>query len=59
MLLKRGNPLFLEETVRTLVEKRALEGQPGAYQLVRPVESLQIPATVQTRRALRVTFSSV
>ncbi len=54
MLLKRGNPLFLEETVRTLVDKRALEGQPGAYQLVRPVESLQIPATVQSMLAARI-----
>jgi class 3 adenylate cyclase len=30
MLLKRGNPLFLEESVRTLVETKALEGQRGA-----------------------------
>ena len=54
MLLKRGNPLFLEEIVRSLVERRALQGHPGAYQLVRPVESLQIPTTVQTMLAARI-----
>jgi hypothetical protein len=30
MLLKRGNPFFLEETVRALVETRALAGERGA-----------------------------
>jgi len=54
MLIKRGNPLFLEETVRGLVERRALQGHPGAYQLVRPVESLQIPSTVQSMLAARI-----
>jgi class 3 adenylate cyclase/tetratricopeptide (TPR) repeat protein len=54
MLLRRGNPLFLEETVRTLVETKALEGERGAYRLVRPVQSLQIPATVQTMLAARI-----
>jgi class 3 adenylate cyclase/tetratricopeptide (TPR) repeat protein len=54
MLLKRGNPLFLEEIVRALVERRALEGHPGAYQLMRPVESLHIPSTVQTMLAARI-----
>ena len=27
LLVKRGNPFFLEETVRTLVETKALEGR--------------------------------
>src|SRR5262249_46331935 len=44
MLVKRGNPFFLEETVRTLVEMGALVGERGAYQLTRPVETLQVPA---------------
>jgi hypothetical protein len=48
MLVKRGNPFFLEETVRTLVETGALAGERGAYRLTRPVEALQVPATVQT-----------
>jgi len=54
MLVKRGNPFFLEETVRTLVETGALAGERGAYRLTRPVESLQVPATVQTILAARI-----
>jgi len=54
MLRRRGNPLFLEETVRTLVETKALEGERGAYRLVRPVQSLLIPATVQAILAARI-----
>ena len=51
---RRGNPFFLEETVRTLVETKALEGARGAYRLVRPVQSLQIPGTVQAILAARI-----
>ncbi len=54
MLVKRGNPFFLEETVRTLVETGALAGDRGAYRLTRPVEALQVPATVQTILAARI-----
>ena len=31
-----GNPFFLEESVRTLVETEALAGERGAYRLTRP-----------------------
>jgi class 3 adenylate cyclase/tetratricopeptide (TPR) repeat protein len=54
MLVKRGNPFFLEETVRTLVETGALAGERGAYRLTRSVETLEIPATVQTVLAARI-----
>jgi class 3 adenylate cyclase/tetratricopeptide (TPR) repeat protein len=54
MLMKRGNPFFLEETVRTLVETGALAGKRGAYRLTRPVAALQVPATVQTILAARI-----
>jgi class 3 adenylate cyclase/tetratricopeptide (TPR) repeat protein len=54
VLRRRGNPFFLEETVRTLVETKALEGERGAYRLVRPVQSFQIPATVQAILAARL-----
>ncbi len=54
MLVKRGNPFFLEETVRTLVETGALAGERGAYRLTRPIEALQVPATVQTILAARI-----
>jgi predicted ATPase len=53
MLRRRGNPFFLEETVRTLVETKALEGE-GGYRLVRPIQTLQIPATVQAILAARI-----
>jgi class 3 adenylate cyclase/tetratricopeptide (TPR) repeat protein len=54
LLVKRGNPFFLEETVQTLVETGALAGERGAYRLMRPVETLQVPATVQTILAARI-----
>jgi predicted ATPase len=54
ILVKRGNPFFLEETVRTLVETGALAGERGAYRLTRPVETLQVPATVQAILAARI-----
>jgi class 3 adenylate cyclase/tetratricopeptide (TPR) repeat protein len=49
-----ANPLFLEETVRALVETAALAGERGAYRLTRPVETLKIPATVQAILAARI-----
>ncbi len=49
-----GNPLFLEESVRTLVETGALVGEAGAYRLARPLESLQMPPTVQAILAARI-----
>ncbi len=54
MLVKRGNPFFLEETVRTLVETGVLAGDRGAYRVTRPVEALQVPGTVQTILAARI-----
>src|SRR5262249_23272853 len=49
-----GNPFFLEESVRTLVETGVLVGTPGAYVLVKPLDSLQVPATVQAVLAARI-----
>src|SRR5262249_7513889 len=49
-----ANPLFLEESVRALVETGALAGERGAYRLTRPVEQLRIPATVQAILAARI-----
>jgi class 3 adenylate cyclase/tetratricopeptide (TPR) repeat protein len=54
LLIKRGNPFFLEETVRTLVETKALAGERGRYRLTRPVQSLQVPPTVQAMLAARI-----
>ncbi|MBM3224854.1 MAG: hypothetical protein FJZ47_13755, partial [Candidatus Tectomicrobia bacterium] len=49
-----GNPFFLEESVRTLVETQTLVGEPGAYRLTQPLERLQVPATVQAVLAARI-----
>jgi tetratricopeptide (TPR) repeat protein len=54
LLVKRGNPFFLEETVRTLVETKALAGERGRYRLAQPVQAIQVPATVQTMLAGRI-----
>jgi class 3 adenylate cyclase/tetratricopeptide (TPR) repeat protein len=49
-----GNPFFLEESVRTLVETGALTGERGAYRLARPLTAIQVPATVQAVLAARI-----
>jgi class 3 adenylate cyclase len=49
-----GNPFFLEETVRTLVETGVLVGEPGGYRLAQPLASLHVPATVQAVLAARI-----
>ncbi len=49
-----GNPLFLEESVRTLVEARALIGERGAYRLAQDSRTIQVPATVQAILAARI-----
>jgi tetratricopeptide (TPR) repeat protein len=49
-----GNPFFLEESVRTLVETRVLIGAPGAYRLEKPLNRLQVPASVQAVLAARI-----
>jgi class 3 adenylate cyclase/tetratricopeptide (TPR) repeat protein len=56
LLIERteGNPFFLEESVRTLVEAQVLVGEPGAYRLVQSLRSIQVPATVQAVLAARI-----
>ena len=54
LLVRRGNPFFLEETVRTLVETKALAGETGRYQLTQPVQAIQVPPTVQVMLAARI-----
>jgi predicted ATPase/class 3 adenylate cyclase len=49
-----GNPFFLEESVRTLVETDALAGAAGAYRLTKTPGSLQMPATAQAVLAARI-----
>ena len=56
LLIERteGNPFFLEESVRALVETTALVGERGGYRLARAVQTLQIPATAQAILAARI-----
>src|SRR6185295_1813624 len=56
LLIERteGNPFFLEESVRALVETRALVGERGAYRLVAAPSDVQVPPTVQSILAARI-----
>src|SRR5215510_7897415 len=61
VLLKRlvierteGNPFFLEESMRALVETGMLVGERGAYRPLQPLESMQVPATVHAVLAARI-----
>jgi class 3 adenylate cyclase/tetratricopeptide (TPR) repeat protein len=54
LLVKRGNPFFLEETIRTLAETKVLVGERARYRLTQPVQAIQIPATVQVILAARI-----
>jgi class 3 adenylate cyclase/tetratricopeptide (TPR) repeat protein len=54
LLVRRGNPFFIEESIRTLVETQALTGERGAYLLTRPIQAIEVPATVQVILAARI-----
>jgi class 3 adenylate cyclase/tetratricopeptide (TPR) repeat protein len=56
LLIQRtdGNPFFLEESVRTLVETKVLLGERGAYRLAQALDAVQVPATVQAILASRI-----
>jgi len=49
-----GNPFFTEEVVQSLVESGQLHGTKGSYRLVKPVEEIAVPATVQSVLAARI-----
>ena len=49
-----GNPLFVEEIVRSLWETGALVGERGAYRLSEPIESIRVAPTVQDILAARI-----
>ena len=56
LLIERteGNPFFLEECIRTLVETKALMGERGACRLRQPLSKIQVPVTVQAILAARI-----
>ncbi len=49
LLIERteGNPFFLEESVRTLVEGGVLKRERSDYRATRSLESIEVPATIQ------------
>jgi class 3 adenylate cyclase/tetratricopeptide (TPR) repeat protein len=49
-----GNALFLEESVRTLIENEVIVGDHGAYRLAKPLATVQIPERVQAVLAARI-----
>ncbi len=49
-----GTPFFLEESVWTLAETKALVGERGAYRVARALPSIQVPTTVQAVLAARI-----
>jgi len=49
-----GNPFFLEESVRTLLETQVLVSERGTYRVGKPLESITVPATVQALLAARI-----
>jgi predicted ATPase len=49
-----GNPFFLEESVRALVERGVLHGKPGGYTITEAVSELNVPATVESLLASRI-----
>ena len=56
LLIERadGNPFFIEESVRTLVEEGVLVGKRGGYDLTRPDVTIEIPASVHAVLAARI-----
>ena len=49
-----GNPFFLEEIVRSLVDTGALSGKPGAYSATNLISDVRIPATLEALLASRI-----
>ena len=49
-----GNPFFLEESARALVETGAVYGNSGAYRLTARPSSIAVPATIQAILGARI-----
>lgn len=49
-----GNPFFVEEIVRTLVDAGVIEGERGDFHLARPISSIDVPPSVQALLAARI-----
>ena len=49
-----GNPFYAEEVIQSLIESGKLEGVRGSYRLIEPVETIEVPGTVQSLLASRI-----
>ncbi|HUR42024.1 MAG TPA: adenylate/guanylate cyclase domain-containing protein [Verrucomicrobiae bacterium] len=49
-----GNPYYAEEAVQALIDEGHVEGEAGAYTLVRPIEQWRIPDTVHALISARI-----
>lgn len=49
-----GNPFFVEEVVRALLEDGTIAGVPAAYRLTRPVDRINVPPSVHAVLAARI-----
>ena len=49
-----GNPFFLEECVRALVDSKTVQGKPGAFRLAGDTLRLQVPASVRAVIGARI-----
>jgi class 3 adenylate cyclase/tetratricopeptide (TPR) repeat protein len=49
-----GNPFFLEETVKAMIETKALVGAPGAYRAAQVLANVEVPATVRAVLGARI-----
>ena len=49
-----GTPLFIEETIRSLVERGVLRGGMGTYELTEELRAIKIPDSVQAVLASRI-----
>jgi class 3 adenylate cyclase/tetratricopeptide (TPR) repeat protein len=49
-----GNPFFLEESLRALVETHVLVGERGAYRLAKALRTIEVPPTIHALLAARI-----
>lgn len=60
LLLERtaGNPLFIEESVRALIDSGAITRSRGKFTLAQRIEGIRIPFTIQSIMAARIDLLS-
>jgi class 3 adenylate cyclase/tetratricopeptide (TPR) repeat protein len=49
-----GNPLFIEEHVRSMIDSGDLVGEPGGYRLIATQQGIEIPPTVRAVLLARI-----